>query len=76
MSETPTLLGIDYIPLLKRLKLVLAEEPNGVRKQVAIELLTVSHALEMGNQADALRVAAGVHKHVVQLITQITQITY
>jgi hypothetical protein len=67
-AEMPvTLTAEDYVGLVNRLVAVLNKE-DVVKQQAAIELLTMRHALRMGDHA--LFVADSVHKHVVQLINQ------
>jgi len=64
-------LGLEHAPLLDKLRaLIQREQPDPVKQQVAIELLTVSHAMRAGNRKDAITVADGIHKHVRQLIDQ------
>lgn len=61
-------LGDEHIPLLKKLQETLETEPNGIKQQVAIELLTAWHAMRAGNGRAALIIADGVNKHVKQII--------
>jgi hypothetical protein len=63
-------LGLEHVPLLERLKAVLEGEESAVKRQIGIELLSVRHCCQVGNRADALRVAEGIHKHVRQMIEQ------
>jgi hypothetical protein len=63
-------LGVEHARLANRLFAVLQEEPDLVKQQVAIELLTVSYAMRMGDRTAAATVADGVHKHVRQLVEQ------
>jgi hypothetical protein len=65
-----TILDLEHLPLLKKLSAVLDREPSGENQQIAIELLTVRHAIRMGDVASALRVADEMHKHVRLLIHQ------
>lgn len=62
-----TKLGAEHLPLLDALWSVLSNEPNPVNQQIAIELLTVGHAMRSGK---AKLVADGIHKHVLQIISQ------
>jgi hypothetical protein len=70
MSKTKTLTYTEHGELAGKLIEVLKAEPDPVRQQAAIELVTMRHALRMGSETTALVVAAGVHKHVRQLIEQ------
>jgi uncharacterized protein HemY len=63
-------LGAEHARLANRLLAVLQEEPDAVKQQIAIELLTVSHAMRMGDPATAVTIANSVHKHVLQLAEQ------
>lgn len=64
-------LDIDHAPLLNRLyEMLMVNEPDPVRQQVAIELLAVQHALRMGNRSQATFVATHMHKHIQQMIRQ------
>ena len=63
-------LGMEHARLAKRLFAVLQEESDPVRRQIAIEILTVSHALRMGDPATARMVTDSMHKHVLQLVEQ------
>jgi uncharacterized protein HemY len=63
-------LGTEHARLANRLFTILQEEPDPVRRQIAIEILTVSHVLRMGNPATAMAVTDGIHKHVRQLVEQ------
>jgi hypothetical protein len=66
-----TILGLEHAELATKLINTLREnESDGVKQQVAIELLVVSHAIRMGDKAAAIVIADGVHKHVLQLIEQ------
>lgn len=66
-----TILKMERAELATKLISLLREdESDGVKQQVAIELLKVSHAVRMGNRAEAVTIANGVHKHVLQLIGQ------
>jgi hypothetical protein len=65
-----TILDIEHSPLLKRLSEVLEDEPCGGIRQIAIELLTVRHAIRVGDVDSARRVADEMHKHVRLLIHQ------
>ena len=58
----------DLLPLLDKLVAVFDDEPNLVRQQQAIELLALRHALRMGNHRGAMTVAAGIYKHLCQMI--------
>ena len=62
-------LGIEHARLANRLLAVLQEEAHSAtERQIAIELLTVSHAMRMGDPATAITAANSVHEHVLQLI--------
>lgn len=63
-------LDVDHAPLLDALSLALGTESDPVRRQVAIELLTVRHAIGMQQRRDALLVADSMHKHIRQIIGQ------
>ena len=63
-------LGMEHARLANRLFAVLQEEPDPARRQIAIEILTVSHALRMGDPATAMMVTDSMHKHVRQLVEQ------
>jgi len=65
-----TILDLEHSPLLERLSAVLEREPRGEIQQIAIELLTVRHAIRPGDVDLALRVADEMHKHVRLLIHQ------
>jgi hypothetical protein len=52
---------------------LLQEEPDPVKRQIAIELLTTNDAARCGDKTAAVTVANGVHKHVLQLIEQTFQ---
>jgi hypothetical protein len=61
-------LGTEHLPLLEALWDVLAAEPDMVKQQVAIELLTVRHAMRAGDKSKF--VADSLHKHVLQILRQ------
>jgi hypothetical protein len=64
-------LGAEHARLANKLLAALQEEEHSATEhQIAIELLTVSHAMRMGDQAAATYVAESMHKHVRQLIEQ------
>lgn len=65
-----TVLGTDLLPMLERLLVVLATEPDVVRQQQLLECLIARHAMRMGSRQAAMAVVDGVHKHVRQLIEQ------
>jgi hypothetical protein len=68
---TKVILGMEHAELAAKLISVLRDdESDGVKQQVAIEPLTVSHAIRMNDKASAITVAKGVHKHVLQQIEQ------
>ena len=52
--------------MLEALWSVLLHEPDPVKQQVAIELLTVRHAMRLADQAKF--VANSMHKHVLQIL--------
>jgi hypothetical protein len=58
----------EHGALLSKLWPVLTSEPDPVKQQAAIELLTATHALRMDDQAKF--VADSVHKHVLQILGQ------
>ena len=67
-------LGAEHIPLFDKLREVLLTEPNPVKQQIAIELLTVYHCMRMGRKTtEHETVARGVHKHVKQLMKDFSQ---
>jgi hypothetical protein len=57
--------------LLDRLIEILDAEPDPVKQQAAIEMLTTRHAFRMGQRDMAVFVAGAMHKHAVQLLGQI-----
>jgi hypothetical protein len=59
-------LGAEHLPLLEELWSVLLREPDPVRQQVAIELLTARHAMRLAGHAKF--VADSMHKHVLQIL--------
>jgi hypothetical protein len=63
-------LGMEQLPLLERLIVVLNEERDPVKWQQAIELLTSRHCLGARDRNVSLQIADGVHKHVRQMIEQ------
>jgi hypothetical protein len=64
-------LDIDSAPDLHELRSCLIRiESDPVRQQQLIEMLTANHCLRMGSTSGALTVAAGIYKHVRQLIEQ------
>jgi hypothetical protein len=63
---TKVTLGIEHLPLLEALWSTLLREPNPVKQQVAIELLTARHAMRLADQAKF--VADSMHKHVLQIL--------
>ena len=65
------ILGTEHKPLLDALVLLLKREPDMVKQQIAIELLTVWHAMRLEDKADF--VADSMHKHVKQLLRQYGQ---
>jgi hypothetical protein len=65
-----TILGVEHADLVNKLVGVLVSEPDPVKQQVAIELLTEWHALRMRDKKMSLHVAASMCKHVHQLIEQ------
>jgi len=68
MSLNPPI-GVEHIPLFDKLREVLLTEPDPVKQQIAIELLTVYHCMRMSKKSvENETVARGVHKHVKQLM--------
>ena len=61
-----TILGTEHLPLLENLWATLLREPDPVKQQVAIELLTARHALRL--KGNARFVADSMHKHVLQIL--------
>ena len=62
-------LGVEHIPLFDKLREVLLTEPDPVKQQIAIELLTVYHCMRMSRKTfENEHVARAVHKHVKQLM--------
>jgi hypothetical protein len=60
-------LGIEHLPLLENLWAVLIREPDPVKQQIAIELLTAKHAARF---EQVKFVADSMHKHVLQILSQ------
>jgi len=65
-------LDVDLLPLVEELFAVLLTEPNAVRQQQTLELLLVKQAMRMGDIRSAHIVVDGIHKHVKQLIGELT----
>jgi hypothetical protein len=64
------ILGDEHIALLAQLVTVLEREDNVVNRQIGIELLSTRHCCQVGDCAEALSIADGIHKHVRQMIEQ------
>lgn len=58
---------LDILELVHRMELELLKEPNPVRRQQAIEVMTARWAAGMEDQAGF--VADSIHKHVRQLLS-------
>jgi hypothetical protein len=59
-------IGVEHLPLLEQLWSVLLREPDPVKQQIAIELLTARHAMRLDHRAKF--VADSMHKHVLQIM--------
>jgi hypothetical protein len=66
--KSPIKIGMEILPLVLRVEAALLTEPNPVKIQQAIEIVTARWAAQFSEQTDADFVADSIHKHVRQIM--------